>query len=415
MSKSDDVTASGLEAEDISIPMTCNSSVASIAFHPTNGRLLCGLRDGSIGWWELDARRWLAVRECRQGFPPLAPVNSVTIMPDGTWFTAGLEDSTVSIWEVEGGDVVSGPFLGQIGAITAVAFSPDGRMFRGSAEGVLCSWSPKSGQSYIGFFSGGLGGRACGATIASIAISPDGTKLACGSHDNIVRVWSTDNPSTQLWSSEGGAGTAMDAPGGHTGRVKSVVFTPSGRQVVSGSYDGTIRIWDAATGQLAKGPFALDERTENLINSVAISPDGRTIATGSNDGIVRLWNFATGKMIISMPQHWHMAAVNCVAFSPDNRFIASASSDTSVRLLDYKAFFGLLNNSSQSSLDLPGTSLSKPKSKRHQQGQVSRPTGETTSLSSSILDLPAIPQPIEVRRKASSFFSSMSDVGLHCP
>lgn len=69
--------------------------------------------------------------------------------------------------------------------------------------------------------------------------------------------------------------------------VDSVAFSPDGKRIVSGSLDGTLRIWDAATGKLIGQPLN-DEFT--LVDSLAFSPDGKRIVTGDVDGTLRLWD-----------------------------------------------------------------------------------------------------------------------------
>ena len=77
---------------------------------------------------------------------------------------------------------------------------------------------------------------------------------------------------------------------GHSGAIYAVAFSSDGKLVASGSDDGTVKLWDTATGALQ---WTLEDHS-GLVNAVAFSSDGKLVASGSHDGTVKLWDAATG-------------------------------------------------------------------------------------------------------------------------
>ena len=112
---------------------------------------------------------------------------------------------------------------------------------------------------------------------------------------------------------------------GHTDRVHAVAFSPDGHTLVSGSYDGTARLWDMATHRQIGDPL----NGHGEVYSVAFSPHGNLVATGGQDTMVRLWNVATQRQI-GAPLNGHDGEINAVAFSPDGRTLASGGTDDGV-------------------------------------------------------------------------------------
>jgi hypothetical protein len=112
--------------------------------------------------------------------------------------------------------------------------------------------------------------------------------------------------------------------------VWSVAYSPDGQHIISGSYDRTIRIWDAETGAPVGDPL---EGHTDWVQSVASSPDGRHIISGSDDSTIRTWD-AEAHTAAGKPLGEHTHSVQSIAYSPDGKHLVSGSYDNTTRVLD---------------------------------------------------------------------------------
>jgi WD40 repeat protein len=145
----------------------------------------------------------------------------------------------------------------------------------------------------------------------TVAFSPHGKLLASGNYDGTIRLWNAAT-GQQI-------GKTLN---GHAGRVNSVAFSPDGKTLASGvGLDGIIQLWNVATGQQIRPPL---NGHAGQVNSVAFSPDGTTLASGSNDA-VQFWNAANGQLTENYPVASNVGPVNSVAFSLDGQTLASGN------------------------------------------------------------------------------------------
>jgi len=206
--------------------------------------------------------------------------------------SSGGWDGTMTVWDTKTGSQVT-TLKGHADLVRSVALSPDGkRIATGSLDKTVKLWNASTGENTTTLNTGNR--------VVSVAFNHQGNYIAASGDNGMAKVWDV------------ATGKPVMALTGHKGPVWSIAFSPNDKHIVSGAE--TVKVWDASTGTLLK-------TISGCGGFVDYSPNGDRIVAVSNDNNLTILDAESGDALMTL--RGHTGAVGSVAFSPDGKRIVS--------------------------------------------------------------------------------------------
>jgi WD40 repeat protein len=265
--------------------------------------------------WELETGR-----ECHVLAPEVsdvtpfgdkAPIEGLTVTPDGSRAISHAYAQTLRVWDVVNGRELH-KLVGHEDGVTAVAVTTDGRYaVSGSLDGTLQVWDLDAGRS--------VHRLRHGEWIRAVAIAGDSKRaLSYADHDRVI-----------VWDIERGRSLRRLPP--VEGAVEALAVTPNGRAALSVSSDRILRLWDLETGtQLSR--FA---QHDDSVRALALTSDSRHAVSAAGDTL-RVWSLERGDDVPEMPAG-HAGAVTGVALCSLAFRGVSTSEDATLKVWDVQS------------------------------------------------------------------------------
>lgn len=246
--------------------------VESVVVSQDGRKFVTGSWDKTVRVWDLRTRV-----EIRSLLGHEGPVKAVDISPDSTKIASAGDDGTIRVWDAETGIALQCLKSGYAGSgwntfLNTVRFSPDGRQIvSGGNDKFIRLWNVELGVQVAAFGSDG-------GNIKSALFTPDGRKVIAGLYDGTVRVWSL-------------SGEQLARHEGHEGGVLCVDLTADGKKIVSVDEHDTIRAWAIEGSSFTPKLY----NHESGVQVVRFSPDGKWLVSGSWDGSIIIWDARNGR------------------------------------------------------------------------------------------------------------------------
>ena len=239
--------------------------IYGLAFLPTGDRLFSGGRDGVVRLWDTRERKRI-----RSYGPVGNSVYGVAASPDGTIVAAAVRDGSVRLWDVATAEPV-GQLLGHQGRVFSVAFAADGRLMASASEDqTVRLWDLATLRER----------RRLDHPVRVNAVRFVGNdRLVTAGGDRLLRCWQTTGqlPPREL--------------SGHAGGIWAVAVAEGGEVMLTASADGTLRRWSG------RGDPQPRLQLNESVKCLASTADGHRLAVGTVEGTLSIWEPATGSRL----------------------------------------------------------------------------------------------------------------------
>lgn len=295
------------------VTRTFGERIKSAAFSPLTQRVWTADAAGVLGLW--DARTGSLIESFAPG---QATIRHVAVSDDGTLAVSASHDGEVHVWRLPGLPTPDHQVdsVGLRGPVTFFSISTATAGLITNAGNEVEWWDIANRQQRHNY--------AVHAHVTAAEFSRDGSQFVYGTDGkNGQAIVGLRDVLNQLLRD-----TQQFV--GHEQAVTGVALMSTNRHVVSGSLDGTVRVWDAKTGTVAK-----QLKLTTAVTSIALAPDNEQILMGGLDGLVRRWQWQSQ----DTADEWagHKQAVTQVRYSLDGRRAVSGSYDQTVRVWDAQA------------------------------------------------------------------------------
>uniref|UniRef100_A0A8C9U3Q8 Bromodomain and WD repeat-containing protein 1 n=1 Tax=Serinus canaria TaxID=9135 RepID=A0A8C9U3Q8_SERCA len=312
------------------------SSVYCIAFDRSGRRIFTGSDDCLVKIWATDDGRLLSTLRGHS-----AEISDMAVNYENTLLAAGSCDKVVRVWCLR----TCAPLAvlqGHSASITSIQFSPARKgttryLTSTGADGTICFWQWHANTMKFKDRPVKFAERSRpGVQISCSSFSSGGMFIATGSTDHVIRIYYLGSESPEK----------MAELESHTDKVVAVQFCNNGDRFVSGSRDGTARIWryhqhdwkslvlDMATKMTGNNVSSGEDKVTKLkVTMVAWDRYDATVITAVNNFLLKVWNSSTGQLLHSLAGHDDEVFV-LEAHPFDQRIVLSAGHDGNIFVWD---------------------------------------------------------------------------------